>query len=475
MAKNYLIIDIGTGNFRVGIVNKQGSVIDIKRKDMIYENDKTLGNNIFSPSKIWVEIKKLINEILEDNPTIDIHGVSSTSQRQGIVLFNKNKEAIVGLSNIYHSGYEQPLSEEELAFVYGRTGRQPANTFSAFKLLGIKENKDFKNEIHFFTSISDWVGYEFTENLIYEESQATETLLFDTKENEWSDKLLSIFQINKAWLPSIKESGTILGYLKPEICNRFFENKQIPFIVGGADTQLAVKSTYSKEEEVVVVSGTTSPVIMLKGNYFTDPKKRCWVNKHVDNNQFLIETNGGATGLNYQRVKKLLFPDVSYEEQESNIQKKKQVNCLASFSTLDFDLNKSNEKGGFIFNAPFHYDIKKEDFIHGVILDIACTITYNIKLLEKITESTIPYIIGCGGGFQGNILPQLLADISGKKIIIKDNYKDASLVGAAYLCNEGINEKYNEPQLSKSLEPKSEKTLDQYYKEWLDFKHKINE
>src|SRR5699024_6972355 len=135
--KNYLIIDIGTGNFRVGIVNKHGSVIDIKRKDMIYENDGTLGNNIFSPSKIWYEIKGLISEILEANPSVEIHGVSSTSQRQGIVLFNKNKETIVGLSNIYHSGYEQTLSEDELAFVYERTGRQPANTFSAFKLLGI--------------------------------------------------------------------------------------------------------------------------------------------------------------------------------------------------------------------------------------------------------------------------------------------------------------------------------------------------
>lgn len=476
MEKYYLVIDIGTGNFRVGLVSPNGTVLSINRKDMVYEEDSGfISATSFNPHLLLTEIKAMIKDLIEENPHIEICGITSTSQRQGIVLIDKAGEAIVGLPNIDRRGTEWELVGTDFDYVYRKTGRWPTRTFSALKLKGIKERQPaIWNRISTFTSISDWIGYELTGEIVYENSQASETLLLDVKENSWSKELADFWGISEDWLPRVGVSGTILGTVKDATAHELLLKRWLPFIIGGADTQLAVEGTNAEVGDVVIVSGTTSPIVKIDSHYYADEKARCCVSRHVHTDQFVVETNGGASGLNYQRIKNVLLPEKSYEEIEDEILQLDKISIIGSFSTLDADNELRLTSGGFLLETPFPFDLKKEDFIYGVLFDAACAITYNFRLLEEITGYSEPYVLGCGGGFQSKVLPQLLSNLLNKEIIIKEGYKDASLLGAVKLCNGALGEENEVHEAIKNYLPSPDPQLEELFMKWEKFRKSIN-
>src|SRR5699024_11417015 len=92
------------------------------------------------------------------------------------------------------------------------------------KLKGYQEKQlNLWKQVTGFTSISDCNGYELTGELAYEYTQASETLLFDIKKNNWSSELCNYFDIKIDLLPGLKQSGSVLGnikinYIKSLIC-----------------------------------------------------------------------------------------------------------------------------------------------------------------------------------------------------------------------------------------------------------------
>jgi autoinducer 2 (AI-2) kinase len=84
-------------------------------------------------------------------------------------------------------------------------------------------------------------------------------------------------------------------------------------VVGGSDTQLAIMSMQPSVDDIVIVSGTTTPIIKIADNYVTDDLERTWTSRHTDETSFLLEANAGVTGLNYQRLKEIFYPNEPYE------------------------------------------------------------------------------------------------------------------------------------------------------------------
>src|SRR5690606_9950301 len=114
-----------------------------------------------------------------------------------------------------------------------------------------------------FTSISDWVQFQFSGVLSYEHSQASETLLYDVNKKAWSEELCSVFNLPPSLLPPLKPAGTRLGKIRPEVAEELAVNSDAVVVVGGADTQLAIHSLQPDTDDIVVVSGTTTPIIKV--------------------------------------------------------------------------------------------------------------------------------------------------------------------------------------------------------------------
>lgn len=467
----YLIIDIGTGNVRVAVANVKGEVINVERDNVHYTKDELYPNALsFNPEELWAQIIALTKKVLHNHPELEIKAITASSQREGIVLLGHGGESLIGLPNHDHRAreWENTISDSDKARAYQLAGRYPSSLFSAMKLIGL-ENKhsELYEKVASLTSISDWAQYKLTGITGYEHSQASETLLYDVEKKSWSKELCSMFGISENILPELRLSGTVLGTILPEYANSLNISTEVVVIVGGADTQLAIKSTQPSVGDIVIVSGTTTPVVKIINEYTVDQKQRTWTNRHIEPGTFILETNAGVTGLNYQRLKEVFYPNEGYEIIEKELSELAgKPQCVASLGSLIADEKSPLTKGGFIFDAPVSDKLTRACFVWAALWDIACCIKENFDNLCDVTPYHQDYIWACGGGLQSSILRQFIASLINKKIQLRDGYKQASVSGGALICNELLGKNEHEDTAISITYPKDPEYYNSLYKEW---------
>ena len=478
MIKNYVIIDIGTGNSRVALVNNNGDIIDIETSENAYYMDEAYEDaQYFSPTYWRKYILEMIKKIIKRNASVCIAGFTSSGARESIVLINKEGKDYYGLPNIDNRGRAWLGEIKEKKRIYELTGRWASEDFPAAKLLGLrKKRKDVYDEAYTFTSLSEWIGYVLCEELCIEPSQACETQFYDIQRKAWSEELLSYYGITHLQMPEIKLGGTLLGYLSDTMKTFLEIDYDIPFIVGGADTQVAMMGANIKDGDIGIVSGTTSPIVAITSKLYLDKEERCWSDCFIGNALYQIETNPGVTGLNYQRIRKLLFDNVSYEDLEAALQEVKTIKCTASFSSLDFEHGKGYHHGGFFMKPPFRADLHRIDMAWAVVADIACSIYYQYQQLLSMVPNNREYILGCGGGFQSKMLCQHISDLCQKQLKLPNGYSQSSILGCIKLCNQFFNLEINiDSDQYIIYKPKSDTLIHEYYTLWNKNRKKVNE
>lgn len=477
MEINYLVVDMGTGNSRVGLVGADGTIWGIRNYENQYYKDKQYEDAQYFLPEEWEE--NLMNgckELVKEFPEHPVRAITSSGARESIVLYNKEGKTYLGLPNIDNRGREWMNEIEDQTFIYDKTGRWVTEDFPAAKLMGYRKKypEEFE-KITKITSLSEWVGELFCGRLVIEPSQACETQLFDIETREWSERLCKDYGIPMDILPEIAKAGDSLGKIKKEMADKIGLNEDVEFIVGGADTQIALKSVGMDVGDVAVVSGTTSPVATITDYKYYDKQERCWTDSNLGGDTYQVETNPGVTGLNYQKIKNFLFPDTSYEELETEMAKQTEYLCTASFSSLYFSEKRSLKKGGFIMKSPFDATLKPIHLIWAVVADIACSIYVQYQSLCEMIRHDKDYILGCAGGFQSKMLCQHLADLTGKKLVVREGFSQASINGCLKICNAyyGIFRKKSE-QAEMVYTPKDGSLIQEYYQEWLNNREMLN-
>ena len=436
----YLVLDIGTGNLRSAIISPSGKILGVARADIRYYRDELYPDSIyFKPDELWSQLRELTSEALKQSGPVNITAATTTSQREGIVLVNQSGKAVIGLPNIDHRGREWEENYPDKSRIYQLTGRYPTSLFSAYKLIGVRERRsNIWNELSFFLSISDWAAWELSGIALYEHSQASETLLYDVAGGNWSEELCGLFGISQKLLPSLSQSGSKVGTVKKSIAETWQLNPGTLIITGGGDTQLAIKSTSPSVGDVVIVSGTTTPVVKLEGNYITDEKERTWTSRDITKDRFVFEANAGVTCLNYQRLKEVFYPNEGYDVIERELAENAHRQCIASLGSLIASETKPVTRGGFVFPVPVSHELTRSSFVWATLMDISFSISENYKVLAEVSGHSAGYIWACGGGLQSKTLRSLIAAVTGNEVRVRHGFEQASVVGAAMLCNEAL-------------------------------------
>lgn len=476
MCKHYLIVDIGTGNSRVCIIDSLGTIIAIKTFENAYYIDELYEDaQYFSPSYWKTKILGLCKDIIQEHKHLKIDAISSSGARESIVLIDAKGDDFYGLPNIDNRGKAWMHEITNRSMIYKKTGRWVTEDFPAAKLLGLKKKRrEIYNQMQTFTSLSEWMGYVFTNINCIEPSQACETQLYDMETKSWSNELISIYGFDGIEMPMIKKGGTRLANITEEMKAFLEVSYDIPFIVGGADTQVALYGANIQVGDIGIVSGTTSPIVTLLNEKFYDKEERCWTDCFVGSDAFQVETNPGVTGLNYQRIRNLLFENVSYADLEAGLKEVTTIKCTASFSSLNFEKACSYNVGGFLLRPPFSADIHRIDLAWAIVGDIACSIYYQYLQLNKTISLHNKYILGCGGGFQSDMLCQHIADLTGKELKLPKSFQQASILGCMKLCNtyHAIEDERIDEYIT--YKPKDASLVHTYYKLWNRNREKMN-
>jgi len=222
-------------------------------------------------------------------------------------------------------------------------------------------------------------------------------------------------------------------------------------VQGGADTHCALLASDAQSNEVVIIAGSTAPVMMILDELHCDPEQKIWTGCHMKKDQWVLESNATLTGANLEWAVRLLCERA--ESPEECIK-----NTLNSLDELLVDVPPgSNETliglGPSIMDCQRITDIKQAQMIfpqpalpqviplnsatmiHAVLENIAYAARGNVEQLEAHRESS--RIKTIGGMTQSNIWSSLLANIIGKPVHIPMQ-PEGSLLGAAICAAKGV-------------------------------------
>ncbi len=474
--KHYLMFDLGTGNSRVGLVNSEGHILGIKGFTNTYYRDDQYEDAQYIIPGEWED--KLIDccaELCAEHPEVRVDAISSAAARQTFILIDKEGDTFLGLPNIDNRGREYVGAIANKEEIYRKSGKWVTEDFGAAKLLGLKKKMfDQYSRISKITSMSEWIGYVLTGRVAMEYSQASETQLYDLQNRKWSSEICGWYDIDVDILPELVESGTRLGHIKDEFREKFNLNEGAMFIVGGADTQIAIKQTDIQDGDIAIVSGTTSPVVTLKKDYFYDKEERVWTDANLGGRNYQIEMNPGVTGLNYQKMKAQFCDDISYDELEEYYKNLDEVRCTASFSSLLFYKKQSLRNGGFFMRSPLQDKVNRCDLMYAVVADIACATYEQLRRLIEISGNNPEVILACGGGFQSEALCKMIASLSGKPLKIKEGFEQATIQGLVAICNKTLELVSGSTADYKIINPDQSNLVFQYYPVWSENRARAN-
>lgn len=457
-------------------MSQSGEILGIRTITNKYYRDNAYADaQYFLPSE-WADgIIRCCEQLHAEFPEIEINAVSSAGARQSIVLIDADGEAFYGLPNIDNRGRDYMGQIENRDEIYRRSGKWVTEDFCAAKLMGLRMvYPEVYGRISKVVSASEWIAFMFTGVPAMEYSQACETQLYDLESRAWDDSLCAAYGIDKDILPPLIAAGEVVAPVLKRFSDICGAASDAVFIMGGADTQVALRYTELTDGDIAVVSGTTSPVIVKSGEKYYDPQQRVWTDADLGGSGYVIEMNPGVTGLNYQRIKDNLCPDLSYEYLESKYAAKSSFCCTASFSSLLFYEQRSLRRGGFFCRSPLDVQLDRVDMAWAVLADIACSIYEQLWRLIDLSKANGSAILGCGGGFRSEALCAMLSDLSGMELRLCSGFEQATLQGLVNICSAHFGVQSEKAQSCRSYFPREHSLIHEYYPVWLENRAKEN-
>ena len=473
MKEYFLVIDQGTTSSRVVLYNKKFRIFDIVQKEFnqYFPNEGWVEHDAL---EIWNDVKNLIKRILKKNKLLskNIISIGITNQRETTVIWNKKTgvpiyNAIVWQdrrTGIYCSNLRKKGLQKKIQKI---TGLELDPYFSATKIKWIFDNvtiakNNLKNDNLLFGTIDTWLLWNLTEgnSHLTDITNASRTMIFDPKKEEWSNEMLKIFGISKKILPKVVENSFDFGstklFGKPITIGGMAGDQQSATIGQACFNKGQSKSTY----------GTGCFLLMNIGNKFKMSKNRLLTTvafKINGKKMFCYEGSIFVAGSAIQWLRdNLNFFSSSSETDKlyEKANKNESVYFVPALTGLGAPYWNSNARGTFF---GITRNTSKEDIIKATIDSLSYQTYELIECMEKDSKTKINEIKVDGGMVKNNNFIQSLSNITQIKIIRPKNIETTSL-GAAYLAGlqsgiikntKEINKFWEKDKILKSKIPKN--------------------
>ncbi len=486
-------IDAGTTGVRCMIVDAKGKTPGISRTSWDYTTPPDLEiAKDFNPSEFWKLVCSVVKGAIKNSgiKTSELKAVATTSQRHGIVLLDSNGNELHGCPNIDARGaMTQYLIDESLGETYHEiTGCWPPLMFAPSRLSWFEEEKpELYEKIAHLLPICDWITYKLSGKYVTDTSSASATGFLDVRTNKWSNEVASALDIDLGILPEMHTTGDVVGEVTSEAEKECGLPKGLPVVQAGADTHCALLASESKVGEITVIAGSTTPVMMILDSHLCVPDQKIWTGTHINEGQWVLESNATLTGAVLEWAVKLLC-----ERSEDPVKcRKKTFESLDELvegippgsdetfvalgpSVMDCQQITDIRQAKMIFPQPALPQVvplNSARMIHAVLENVAFAIRGNIVQLDGYRQSNTVKTIG--GMSQSKTWPQLLANVLNRPIMTPVQ-SEGSLMGAAICAAVGAGYYSTLDAAAKSMvrwrptyQPDDRAELyDRYYSRW---------
>ena len=443
MKKYFMSIDQGTTSSRVVIFDIKFNAIYMLQKEFnqYFPKDGWVEHDAL---EIWEGVKNLIKNILKKNKikSQQIISIGITNQRETTVLWDKKTGIPIHNAIVWQDrrtyNFCKKLKKNNLEKkVQKITGLIIDPYFSATKIRWILDNvKKTKKLIAdnnlLFGTIDTWLLWNLTEKKSHltDITNASRTMIFDLKKEQWSEELIKLLNIPKSILPKVTPNIYKFGVTK------LFGNQ---IKIGGmaGDQQAAtIGQACFKKGQSKSTYGTGCFLLMNIGKEFKLSKNKLLTTvafKINNNKMFCYEGSIFVAGSAIQWLRdKLEFFKNSSETDKiySKANKNEKVFVLPALTGLGAPQWQPKVRGSII---GLTRNTSKKEIVRAT-LDSLCFQTLDlIKAMEKDSKIKIFEMKVDGGMVHNNNFLQTLSNVLQIKINKPKNVETTSL-GAAYLA-----------------------------------------
>jgi len=251
MDRYLLGIDIGSGGCKVSLLN-------IDRKETITEAAEYL---TYFPRAGWAEqdaedwvintgrLVRLIIDKAEIEPS-SLYAIGIGGVTHSPVILDKKRKPVrrtIHLTDTRSVKQAQYLKGKAGDLIL-RTGFNSAGVmWTSAMLLWVKENEpETWEKMSRILFPKDYVRFRLTGTEVTDHIDAQGTLLFNTAEGKWDDRLISLIDLEKAVLPETVNPSDVVGKVTDEGAGWSGLKAGTPVIAGSTDTLLEVMASGSR-------------------------------------------------------------------------------------------------------------------------------------------------------------------------------------------------------------------------------------
>jgi len=407
----------------------------------------------------WPLLCSCIKEAIQKadiNPN-EIKAVTSTSMREGIVLYDKDKNELFAVANVDARADKEVAELKAMLPGYEKLFyHQSGQTFALGalpRLLWVKKNRpQIYEKTAYISMINDWVLAKLSNEIATDPSNGGTTGIFSLEKRDWEKGMASKVGLKNDIFPPVHESGEVIGAVTKEASEKSGLSAGTPVVMGGGDVQLGSAGLgVVNVNDTAVLGGTFWQQIVNIDSSKVHPDMEIRVNPHV------IKGLNQAEGITFfSGLVMRWFRDVFCDVEKLEA-KKRGIDVYALLEEKARRVPVGSNGIMPIFSDEMHYGrwyhaapsllnlnldpavCSKEAIFRSLEENAAIVSAINLEKISQFTGTNSDTIVFAGGASKGVLWPQILSDVTGKRVKVP-KVTEATALGGAFACGVAVKE-----------------------------------
>ena len=453
-----MAIDAGTGSVRAVIFDTKGNQVSVAQKEWVHLEVEGVANSMTFDTEsnwdltVWCMQSALEKAGLEGS---DIAALSATSMREGIVLYDKECEALWGVANVdARADKEVRFLKEHYDGIEEAFYQESGQTFALGalpRIMWLKNNApEIYEKVAFISMIGDWILAKLSGVIATDPSNGGTTGIFSLEKRDWSPKMAEQVGLKADIFPPSLEPGTVMGNVTQKAANETGLSTATKVVMGGGDVQLGAAGLgVVKEGQVAILGGSFwQQVVNIKSTVKPPQDMGIRVNPHVVGGLSQAEGITFFSGLIMRWFRDAFCDLEKMEAKERGIdayeileEKAKEV-PVGSYGILPIFSDAMNYGKWYhaapsFLNLSIDPEVCNKASMFRSLEENACIVsTINLEKIEAFSGLKAEEIVFAGGASKGALWCQILADVTGCKIKVP-KVTEATALGAALAAGVG--------------------------------------
>jgi autoinducer-2 kinase len=451
-----LAIDIGTGSCRAVLFDPDGTQVAIGQREWTHAGlPDAPGSQVFDTTRNWALICVCIREALERAAIApsDVAAVSSTSMREGMVLYDAEGREIWACPNVDSRAADEATKlvlDGRARRIYEQGGDWVSITSPARFLWIQAHEPEVFARIARVGMLSDWVLYRLTGRFVTDPSSGSSSNLFDLRARTWSADSLDLVGLTEAVVPEVLEPGSVVGKLTARAADETGLATGTPVVVGGADTQLGLVGIgVVAPGRLTLVGGSFWQLTVVTDAPLIDPQARVRTLCHAVPGQWMTEGIGFYCGIAMrwfrdafcetevtEAARRGVDAYVVMEEAAATVPPGSEGITAIFSNVMDAKrwVQASPSFLGFDVDRPAASN--RRACIRALEEQAAYTARGHLEIISELTGDTYDEMVFTGGASKGTLWPQIVADVVGLPVHVPV-VKESTALGAAIYAGIG--------------------------------------